>query len=59
MEKVKSLLGYALFHNILKPSRILSKILQEDELCMVRTIEAFLKTKKILNEMKLMNFEDL
>ena len=40
--KSKNLLGCA----FLKPLGILSKILQEDELCLVRAIEAFFKTKK-------------
>ena len=57
--KSKNLLGCAFFHNIIKPTGILSKILQEDKLCIVRAIEAFLKTKKVLDEMKLMNFEDV
>ena len=41
--KSKNLLGCAFFHNILKPTGILSKILQEDELCIIRAIEAFQK----------------
>ena len=57
--KSKVLSGCAFFHDILKPIGILSKILQEDELCIVRVIEAFLKTKKVLDEMKLMNVEDV
>jgi len=52
MEKIKSLLACALFHDILKPLGILSKILQEEELCVVRGIEAFLRTKKSLEELK-------
>jgi len=38
---------------------IVSKILQEDELCVIRTVEAFLKTKKSLDEMKAKSVESL
>ena len=31
----KFLLGCAFFHDLLKPSAVLSKIIQEDELCVV------------------------
>ena len=40
------LLGCAVFHNILNPCAILCKVLQEDEACVVRAIEAILRTKK-------------
>ena len=56
--KSKVLLACALFHDVLKPIRILSKILQEEELCIVRAIEAFLRAKKSLEELKVKNFED-
>ena len=56
--KSKVLLACALFHDVLKPIGILSKILQEEELCIVRAIEAFLRTKKSLEELKAKNFED-
>ena len=56
--KSRVLLACALFHDVLKPIRILSKILQEEELCIVRAIEAFLRTKKSLEEFKVKNFED-
>ena len=38
--KSKVFLGCALFHDVLKPLAILSKVLQEDESCIVRVIEA-------------------
>ena len=37
------MLGSAFSHEVLKPSAIFCKILQEDEVCVVRTIEAILK----------------
>ena len=57
--KSKVLLGCALFHDVLKPLGILSKVLQEDELCIVRAIEAMIKTKKKLDELKAKHFEDI
>ena len=51
-------LACALFHDILKPLGILSKILQQEELCVVRAIEAFLRTKKSLEELKTKDFKD-
>ena len=44
-----------LFSGVLKPLEILSKILQEDELCFVRAIEAF--KKRILEEIQMKSFE--
>jgi len=38
---------------------IVCKILQEDEFCVVRTVEAFLKTKRSLDEMKSKSVEHL
>ena len=52
------MLACALFHDVLKLIGILSKILQEEELCIVRAIEAFLGTKKSLEEFKVKNFQD-
>lgn len=40
----KILLGCAVFHDILKPVAMLCKSLQADELCIVSTIEAILRT---------------
>ena len=57
--KSKFLLGCAFFYDILKPIGIQGKILQEDELCIVRVIEAFIKAKKSFDEMELMNFENV
>ena len=39
------LLGCALFYDILKPLSIVCKVLQEDEICVVRTIEAVMKQR--------------
>ena len=55
----KILLGCAFFHDLLKPSAILCKVLQEDELCVVRAIESVLKTKKSMDKMKATRFEEL
>ena len=55
----KVLLGCAFLHDLLKPVGIVCKILQEDELCVVRTVEAFIKTKRSLDEIKLKSFENL
>ena len=49
-QKSKFLLGCAFFHDLLRPVGILCKVLQEDELCIVRTVESFMKTKKALDE---------
>ena len=46
------LLGCACFHYPLKPSAILCKVLQDDELCVLCAIEAVLKTKKSMDKMK-------
>ena len=58
-QKSKFLLGCAFFHDLLRPVGILCKVLQEDELCIVRTVESFMKTKKALDEIKSKGFEDL
>ena len=55
----KILLGCAFFHDLLKPTAILCKVLQEDELCVVRAIESVLKTKKSMDKMKAARFEEL
>lgn len=55
----KYLLGSALFHDLLKPLAIMCKVLQEDELCIVRVIESVLKTKRSMDKLKEMPFEDL
>ena len=58
-QKSKFLLGCAFFHDLLRPVGILCKVLQEDGLCIVRTVESFMKTKKALDEIKSKDFEDL
>ena len=55
----KILLGSALFHDLLRPCSILCKVLQEEEICVVRAIEAVMKTKKSLEKIKTTPFEDL
>ena len=57
--KSKILLGCAVFHDVLKPLGILSKVLKEDELCIVRAIEAMMTTKRKLGELKAKQFEEL
>jgi len=52
MEEVKGFTSCALLHDALKPLGILSKVLQEDELCIVRAIEAMMTTKRKLDELK-------
>ena len=53
------LLGSAYFCDLLKPSSILCKILQEDDVCVVRAIEAVVKTSKSGDKLKATHFEDL
>ena len=55
----KVLLGCALFFDILKPLSILCKVLQEDEICVVHTIEAVMKTKNCLETLKTQPLEEL
>ena len=38
--------GCALFHDLLKSAAILCKVLQDDEVCIVRAIEAILKANR-------------
>ena len=52
------LLGSAYFCDLLKPSSTLCKILQEDEVCVVRAIEA-VRTSKSREKLKATTFEDL
>ena len=44
--KSKILSGCAFFYDVLKPLGMLSKVLQEYKLCLVRAIEGFLKLKR-------------
>ena len=46
------LLGYAFFHDLLKPAAILCKALQEDEVCVVRAAEALIKAVKTIGTLK-------
>ena len=41
------------------PLSLLSKILQEEEICVVRAIELIFKTKQSLDKLKATAFEDL
>ena len=55
----KVLIGCSFFHDILKPCAILSKVLQDDDLCITEAIEALLKTTKNIENLKAINFDDL
>ena len=55
----KVILACAFFHDLLHPVASLSKVLQEDELCVVHAIEVIMKTKKALERVKSSPFEDL
>ena len=55
----RMLLGSAYFCDILRPSSILCKILQEEDVCVVRAIEAVVKTSKAGDKLKATRFEDL
>ena len=55
----KMLIGSALFCDILKPSSILCKILQEVDVCVVRAIEAVLKASQSAYQLKDTPFQDL
>ena len=47
-----------IFHDLLKPCAILSKVLQDDELCITEVIEAILKTNKNIENLKATNFDN-
>ena len=53
------LIGSAYFCDLLKPCSTLCKILQEDDTCVVRAIEAVIKTSKSEDKLKATTFEDL
>ena len=55
----QKLLGCALFRDILRPLSILCKVLQEEEICVVRVVECVLKTKNSLDKVKTTLFEEL
>ena len=54
----KVLLGCAIFHDILKPTAILCKSLQADEISIVSTIEAILRTSTSMKKLKTTEMED-
>ena len=58
-QKIKILIGYAFFNDLLRPAAILCKTLQEDNLCTLRAIEAVMKTKKALEKLEGTKFEEL
>ena len=57
----KMLLGCAYFHDVLKPTcmSILCKALQSDEICVVRVLEAILKTTRDIERVKEAHLQDL
>ena len=55
----KVLLGCAVFAEILKPVGILSKVLQNEEICLYESIESVMKTKKSLEKLKATPFRQL
>ena len=54
----KVVLGCAIFHDILKPAEMLCKVLQNDELCIVSTTEALLRTTAAIEKLKSTNMEE-
>ena len=55
----KMLFGCALFHDLLKPTAVLCKTLQADELNIVETIEAIMKVTRSIEKLMSTSFEDL
>ena len=55
----KFLIGCAFFADLLKPASILCKTLQEDELCIVRSIEALGKAKRGFDKVRAATLEEL
>ena len=53
------MLGCAYFHDVLKPMSVLCKALQSDEICVVRALEAILKTTRAIERVKEAHFQDL
>ena len=58
-KNAKVLLGCAVFAEILKPVGILSKVLQNEEICLYQSIESVMKTKKSLEKLKATPFRQL
>ena len=52
-------MGCAFFHDLLKPCSVLSKVLQDEELNIIDSIEAIMKTNKAIERIKTFNLEDL
>ena len=57
--KMEVFLRSALFHDLLKPSATMCKVLQEDVLCVERAIESVLKTKRSMDNLRETPFEEL
>lgn len=55
----KFVIGCALFNDILKPAAILCKVLQQDDLCIVKAIECIFKVKVSLDKLKSTAFAEL
>ena len=55
----KMILASAMFHDLLRPCAILSKALQDDELCVIDAIEALLNTSKAMEKLILLPFGEL
>ena len=53
------LIGCAVFHDILKPTSLLCKHLQNNQLCTISAIEAILKSTKAIEKLKTMPMKDL
>lgn len=58
-QESKVLLACAFFHDLLKPAAILCKILQENELCVMRVIEVIMKSKEAPEKLRSPPFEEL
>ena len=55
----KVFVGCAFIHDLLKPCSVLSKVLQDEELYIIDSIEAIMKTNKAIERIKTLNLEDL
>ena len=52
----KMMLGCAYFHDAMKPMSVLCKALQSEEICVVRALEAILKTTRAIEHVKEAHF---
>ena len=59
MEGKQSVNWMFIFHHLLKPCIILSKILQDDELSITEAIEAILRNNKDTEKLKATKFDNL